>query len=167
MRSAIAKFPNSPVEKLVGFALKAEKIVNRSLSTLVPPTKGSFAQAIANTAVGSMKGSNTEPMLIHYDHKLSGESSSKPASRPPPHNDDDMNTLLSAVLNSRPDPTTIDDGDQYVWMDGGKPGCATTFHNFFKVGRTVMQKFLRTAVLLHKHHGEQEGATGHPRLEHY
>ena len=25
-------------------------------------------------------------------------------------------------MNSRPDPTSIDEGDQYVWMDGGQAG---------------------------------------------
>lgn len=91
------------------------------------------------------------PVLIHYDQKLSREANSKPASRLPPHNDEDMKNMFTAVLHSRPDPTTIAEGDQYVWMDAGKPGLAHCFESVFKAGRTPMQKHKRTITILYSY----------------
>ena len=62
-----------------------------------------------------------------------------------------MRNMFSAVLNSRPDPTTIAEGDQYVWMDAGKPGLAHYFESVFKAGRTPMQKHKRTITILYSY----------------
>ena len=147
----IKRLPTVPVDKLRPFAQKAEKIVNRNLSIISPSATGSISGMISEHPIGKSTGDDAAPMLIHYDHKLSGEASSKPASRIPPHCEEDMKALISAVLASRPDPTTIAEGDQYVWMDGGKPGLAHSFDGVFKAGRTAMQKHKRTLTILYSY----------------
>ena len=118
---------------------------------MVPvPTKGGLHSLIENSAVGQMTGSMAAPIGILYDHKVSGESSSKPSLRLPPLNDDHMKAMVSAVMSSRPDPTTIAAGDQYVFPDGGKAGLEGNFMSLFKTGRQVMQKHKRTITILYK-----------------
>ena len=114
------------------------------------PSKGTpLSQQIEASPVGSMRGTNVSPIGILYDHKLSGESSSKPSVRAPPLNEEHMKNSVGSVMASRSDPTTLAEGDQYIFSDGGKPGLEHTFGSIFKSGRAVMQKHKRTVTILY------------------
>ena len=74
MVAAAAKLPGVPEQDLEQFASKAEKIVNRHLSIIVYPTKGSLSKAIQEHPVGKTTGKVVAPVLIHYAQKRSGEA---------------------------------------------------------------------------------------------
>ena len=63
---------------------------------------------------------------------------------------DHMKTMVSGVMSSRLDPTTILVGDQYVFRDGVKAGLEGNFMSLIKTGRQVMQKHKRTIKTLYK-----------------
>ena len=135
MAAAMEMLPKAPVEEYTQFAIKADKVVKRMVSIVPPPKDGlPLSTAIESSTVGRLVGTSESPVCIHYDIKLSGEASSKPATRAPPHNEDHLKKVLGAMLSSRPDPTCITPGDQYAFMDAGKPGLEPQFMSFSSPG---------------------------------
>ena len=150
--AATAACPTASIEDLAHYVGKADKIVKRSLQIIeLPSTKGGLCKIIEQTTVGKLVGTGSSPIGIVYDHKLSGESSSKPAVRVPPLNEEHLKAMISSVMSSRIDPTTISDGDQYIFADGGKPGLEASFLNLFKAGKQSMQKHKRVLTILYSY----------------
>ena len=145
--AATAACPTAKVDDLAQYVEKAEKIVKRSIQFIEPPTNGSLNQVIEQTTVGKMVGDISSPIGIVYDIKLSGEPSSKPAVRVPPLNEEHLKAMISNVMQSRSDPTTIAEGDQYIFKDGSKHGLESTFLNLFRAGTLTMQKHKRTVTI--------------------
>ena len=91
MAAAKEMLPKAPVEEYTQFAIKADKVVKRMVSIVPPPKDGSpLSTAIESSTVGRLVGTSESPVCTHYDVKLSGEASSKPATRAPPLNEDHL-----------------------------------------------------------------------------
>ena len=149
--AATAACPTAKVDDLAQYVEKAQKIVKRSIQFIEPPTNGSLNQIIEQTTVGQIVGDISSPIGIVYDVKLSGEDSSKPAVRVAPLNEEHLKAMISNVMQSREDPTTIAEGDQYIFKDGSKHGHESTFVNIFRAGKLTMQRHKRTLTALYEY----------------
>ena len=66
-------------------------------------------------------------------------------------NEEHLKAMIGNVMQSRSDPTTIAEGDQYIFKDGSKHGLESTFVNIFRAGKLTMQKHKRTVTIRYEY----------------
>ena len=86
MVAVTAVCPKGSHDELASYASKAEQLVKRTCQMV--PFLGNqprtLSHMIKSTTVGKLAGTMSEPIGIVYDHKVAGESATKPSVRPPP-----------------------------------------------------------------------------------
>ena len=92
-------------------------------------------KAIGESAILKVEATADSPILIHYDHKLAGESASNPRQRIAPFKDAHLAKCLRSWMEHRggcqpDDPLNL--ADEYVLTDGGKPGLHKDLTRLFK-----------------------------------
>ena len=100
-----------------------------------PEEEPALKNALGDSAVLQVKATVDSPIYIHYDHKLAGEAATNPRQRVPPFKEAHMTKCLRSWMQHRggcqpDDPLHI--ADEYVVMDGGKPGLYKELTKIFK-----------------------------------
>lgn len=91
-----------------------------------PETHTLFAEQLKNTPFNDLHGEpGTNYVLVVYDSKLAGESSSSPHLRPPPFQQARFRKLLHGIFGLRNDFEEVPVGDCFLFLDGPRPSLET------------------------------------------
>ena len=133
------KKPYSPAEKeqLATYQKDAARAIRSSIKLIAEPAReAALVEQIRESVVGAMRGdtdtgdNDRAYVAIMLEARLLGESVTRPAIRPPTLQQDHARKLVRAALLSRLsadeeqvlNEDSFHDGDQFLFMDGGKHG---------------------------------------------
>ncbi|CAK0905291.1 unnamed protein product, partial [Prorocentrum cordatum] len=89
-------------------------------------SEAALQTTISQTAIGTEEGAMTGHVLIHPGVTLTGEPVTAPHIRTAPYRKEQVSRLRTAVINARrksiSDSKRLNQGDVYVYLDGGKKG---------------------------------------------
>jgi hypothetical protein len=139
-----------PEGKLPRWLEYAETVVRERISLIVEPSSEvGLVQAFEDLPVAKFTCVGTNHVVVLYDVKQAGESSSRPAYRAPAMRKAHLRKLLGGLLHVRSQRATIPLNDVYVMVTAGKLGNENDVMSSFLNAEGKMLPKEKRAIFIH------------------